>query len=80
MDLYFYKQQQTKHNNSETISYLLSAVTYNFSLFWVFDLLLSPFHLQSVIIYCEAKKDENIAKFSDDLNSHINGLQVSQLL
>ncbi|XP_071833092.1 dynein axonemal heavy chain 6-like isoform X4 [Apostichopus japonicus] len=32
-------------------------------------------HLKSVIIYCEAKKDENIAKFSDDLNSHINSLQ-----
>ncbi|XP_063958044.1 dynein axonemal heavy chain 6-like isoform X2 [Lytechinus pictus] len=31
-------------------------------------------HLKSTIIYCEAKKDENISKFSDDLNIHIQGL------
>ncbi|XP_038073413.1 dynein heavy chain 6, axonemal-like isoform X3 [Patiria miniata] len=33
-------------------------------------------HLKTVIIYCEAKKDENISKFSDDLNSHIQALQA----
>lgn len=80
MVLYFYKQQQ---QNTTTVKQchtcFPAAVTYNF-IFLVFDLLLSTFHRQSVIIYCEAKKDENIAKFSDDLNSHINGLQVSQLL
>ncbi|XP_022090728.1 dynein heavy chain 6, axonemal-like isoform X2 [Acanthaster planci] len=33
-------------------------------------------HLKTVIIYCEAKKDENISKFSDDLNTHIQALQA----
>ncbi|XP_019625905.1 PREDICTED: LOW QUALITY PROTEIN: dynein heavy chain 6, axonemal-like [Branchiostoma belcheri] len=32
-------------------------------------------HLKSTILYCEAKKDDNIRKFSTDLDKHINNLR-----
>ena len=45
-------------------------------IYFNFNLCCTSFSFQSTIIYCEAKKDENIAKFSDDLNAHIQGIQV----
>ncbi|XP_070577565.1 LOW QUALITY PROTEIN: dynein axonemal heavy chain 6-like [Ptychodera flava] len=33
-------------------------------------------HLKSLILYCEAKKDDNIRKYSDDLNNHIDKLRL----
>ncbi|XP_077989551.1 dynein axonemal heavy chain 6-like [Glandiceps talaboti] len=33
-------------------------------------------HLKSLILYCGAKKDDNIRKYSDDLNNHIDRLRL----
>ena len=42
----------------------------------IFQTLVPAFqHLKTTLLFCEAKKDENISKFSSDLDQHIHNLR-----